>query len=64
MKKRLEKRERERPQVINCHLKLNIQWETDSTQVPRGKDAKNSEKRVKRTWSRWNGSVYFQWLPN
>ena len=30
------------------HLKLNIGWETDSEQVPWGKDEKNFEKRVKR----------------
>ena len=38
------------------HLRLNTLWETDSKQVPRGKDQKNSEKRVKRTWSCWKGS--------
>ena len=38
------------------HLRLNTKWETDSEQVPWGKDAKDSEKRVKRTWSCWKGS--------
>ena len=28
--------------------KTKYRWETDSEQVPRGKDEKNSEKRVKR----------------
>jgi len=31
------------------HQRLNIGWETDSEQVPCGKDQKDSEKRVKRT---------------
>jgi len=31
------------------HLRLNRRRETDSEQVPQGKDAKDSEKRVKRT---------------
>ena len=38
------------------HLRLNSDvWETDSAQVPWGKDEKNSEKRVQRAWSCWNG---------
>jgi len=33
------------------HIKLNIWQETDSEQVPWGKDAKNFEKRVKSAWN-------------
>jgi len=35
--------------------KAKYLWETDSEQVPWGKDEKYSEKRVKRAWSCWNG---------
>jgi len=35
-----------------------MQWETDSSQVPRGKDEKNSEKRVKSIWNQRKWSVW------
>ena len=41
-------------------------WETDSEQVPWGKDEKNSEKRVQRAWSCWNGRnlIYYAFIRN
>jgi len=44
------------------HLKLNIARDTDSSQVPCGKDEKNSEQRVKRLEIVKITSVCLQWL--
>ena len=42
-------------------FKIQYSFETDSTQVPWGKNEKDFEKRVKSTWNRWRGSEWDQY---